>query len=81
MKTCHSQWYPSLSRNLILTNRRQLATAEGSKKSSKSKDNHTLVESTKADTQIEVATFKEKGRLRSLKFHYNKILLHSSTSC
>jgi hypothetical protein len=61
LKQCHNQWRSSLFRTIVVINRRQLATKGQQKKDSKSQKNDTLVQST-TDNQIEVATFKEKGK-------------------
>ena len=58
------QWRPSLFRSIILNHRRQLATIGQQKKDSKVQDNDVIVQSTSTN-QIEVATFKEKGRFNS----------------
>ena len=50
----HLQWRSSVSRTLVILHRRSLATTTNEKR----KDS--LVEST-SNTQVEVATFKEKG--------------------
>lgn len=78
VKQCHNQWRSSLFRTFVIINQRQLATKAQQKKNSDSK-NDTLVQST-TDSQIEVATFKEKGK-RKKHFYKNIFFLsHSSTS-
>ncbi len=64
VKQCHTQWRSSLFRTIFIINRRQLATKVEQKKDSKSKENDTLVQST-TNNQIEVATFKEKGKTKT----------------
>jgi hypothetical protein len=61
VKQCHNQWRSLLFRTIVVINRRQLATAGQSKKTSKTQENDSLVQST-TDNQVEVATFTEKGR-------------------
>ena len=79
IKRCHKQWRSSLFRTIIVVNRRQLTTGQ-QKSNSKSQDNHNLVES-QANNQIEVATFKEKGRTISCEIFPIRSLTHSPTSC
>lgn len=55
-KQCHSSWRSTLLRTIMITHRRQVATA-GQRK----KDNESLVQSTSTENQVEIATFKEKG--------------------
>jgi hypothetical protein len=66
-KQCHNQWRSSLFRTIVVINRRQLATTGKQKQDSKVPKNDTLVQST-TDNQIEVATFKEKGRRKKRLF-------------
>jgi hypothetical protein len=75
------QWRSSLFRTIVIINRRQLATSGQQKKTSKSQENDSLVQST-TNNQIEVATFKEKGSKYFLrKILYIIIVDYSSTSC
>ena len=60
-KQCQSQWRSSLFRTIVVIHQRQLATARQPKKDSKTQDHDSLVQST-TNNQIEVATFKEKGK-------------------
>ena len=52
-------WAASFSRTIVVLHRRQLASATPEKKSAKQREIDGLVHST--DSQVEVATFKEKG--------------------
>jgi hypothetical protein len=61
LKQCHNQWRSSVFRTIVVINQRQLATKGQQKNNSKLQDNDTLVQST-TNNQIEVATFKEKGK-------------------
>jgi hypothetical protein len=80
-KQCHNHWRSSLFRTIVIINRRQLATSGQQKKTSKSQENDSLVQST-TNNQIEVATFKEKGNKDFLReILYIKIIDYSSTSC
>jgi hypothetical protein len=61
VRQCHHQWRSSLFRTIVMINRRQLATVGQEKKASRKNENDILVQST-TENQVEVATFKEKGR-------------------
>ncbi|CAF4363601.1 unnamed protein product [Rotaria magnacalcarata] len=75
VKQFHSQWRSSLFRNIAFINQRRLATSAQEKKTSKSKQHNTLVESKTTDTHGEVATFTEKAQQAAKDTGYSLVVV------